>query len=269
MPKNRTEIPAEMAAQVLFDSDRTCCVCRKRKPIQLHHIDDDPANHAHENLAVLCFDCHRETQIRGGFDRKLDAHQIRLYRADWLATVARLRDPDADWRDPAAGSADVTPPPNVRAILPWHTRVRLGECGVAVEDPTGPLAALIAPFRNDPTRDHPHVGAVSHLVATVTLRAAPDFPVTGHWLASSSPYVNIAPGEQRLLVVAVIGQKLGSLLSDLRNASVGEVELKHFWTGPSTVNQTELTVSLSNDGKLLVTQQYLIKLSPFPDIRLA
>jgi len=42
-------------------------------------------------LAVLCFDCHRETQIRGGFDRKLDSDQIILYRDDWHSAVALQR----------------------------------------------------------------------------------------------------------------------------------------------------------------------------------
>ena len=82
-----------MAAQVLFESDRTCCVCRARgRPVQLHHIDGDPSNSKPDNLAVLCFDCHRETQVRGGFDRKLDALQIQLYRSDWLSRVTTRRD---------------------------------------------------------------------------------------------------------------------------------------------------------------------------------
>src|ERR1039458_4973453 len=69
--KTRTEIPAETAAQVLFASDRTCCVCRKpEKPVQIHHLDENPANNDADNLAVLCFDCHHETHIRGGFCRK-------------------------------------------------------------------------------------------------------------------------------------------------------------------------------------------------------
>jgi hypothetical protein len=42
--KNRIEIPAELVAQALFESDRTCCVRRLRKPAQIHHIDEDPAN---------------------------------------------------------------------------------------------------------------------------------------------------------------------------------------------------------------------------------
>jgi hypothetical protein len=90
--KLRVAIPPELAAQVLFLSDRTCCVCRIRgKPVQVHHIDDDPSHNELNNLAVLCFDCHRDTQLRGGFDRKLDAEQIILYREDWNRLVGRSR----------------------------------------------------------------------------------------------------------------------------------------------------------------------------------
>lgn len=90
--KARVEIPREVAARVLFLSDRTCCVCREEgKPVQIHHIDDDPSNNALSNLSVLCFDCHRETQIRGGFDRKLDADQVVLFRDDWHALVSQRR----------------------------------------------------------------------------------------------------------------------------------------------------------------------------------
>ena len=89
---DRTEIPSETAAKVQFLSDRTCCICRiRKKPTQIHHLDGDPGNHAQENLAVLCFECHHETQIRGGFARKLDRHQIVLYRDDWYQTIDRHR----------------------------------------------------------------------------------------------------------------------------------------------------------------------------------
>lgn len=90
--KKRIPIPTDLAAQVLFLSDRTCCVCRtKGKPVQIHHIDEDPSNNLAANLSTLCFDCHRETQIRGGFDRKLDADQVILYRNDWLRIVGTDR----------------------------------------------------------------------------------------------------------------------------------------------------------------------------------
>ena len=89
--KNRTEIPPELAAEVLFRSDRKCCVCHKTG-VQIHHIDNNPVNHAVENLAVLCLNCHNETLIQGGFHRKLDAKQIILFRDGWLAQVSKMRD---------------------------------------------------------------------------------------------------------------------------------------------------------------------------------
>lgn len=90
--KSRKSIPPELAAKALFMSDRICCVCRvKGKPVQVHHIDDNPANNVLHNFAVLCFDCHTETQISGGFHRKLNADQVILYRDDWLNIVSRQR----------------------------------------------------------------------------------------------------------------------------------------------------------------------------------
>jgi len=89
---SRITIPRDVAARVLFAHDRTCCVCRVRsKPVQIHHVDDDPGNNDPRNLAILCFDCHRDTQIAGGFDRKLDSEQVLLYRDDWCTIVARHR----------------------------------------------------------------------------------------------------------------------------------------------------------------------------------
>ncbi len=90
--KKRVDIPRAIEAQVQFASDRTCCVCRvKGKPFQIHHIDENPANNDFKNLAVLCLECHNETQIRGGFGRKLNAEQVILYRDDWLIQVAKAR----------------------------------------------------------------------------------------------------------------------------------------------------------------------------------
>lgn len=88
----RKLIPSSIAAQVLFNSDRTCCVCREKdKSVQIHHIDGNNADFNISNLAVLCLDCHTNTQISGGFHRKLDAEQIILYRDDWISIVAQNR----------------------------------------------------------------------------------------------------------------------------------------------------------------------------------
>lgn len=96
MPKKRITIPPDTSAEILFASDRTCCVCRVRgKRIQVHHIDDDPSNNALENLSVLCLACHDETQLRGGFGKHLTAPVVMKYRNEWLHRVTQRRD-DAD-----------------------------------------------------------------------------------------------------------------------------------------------------------------------------
>ncbi len=93
--KRRLDVPSEVAAQVLFLSDRTCCVCHAaNKQVQIHHIDDDPSNNALVNLSVLCLECHALTQIKGGFGRKLDPAQVTLYRDDWIRVVGEKRATD-------------------------------------------------------------------------------------------------------------------------------------------------------------------------------
>lgn len=89
----RVPVPPDVAANALFAADRTCCVCRDRgKRVQIHHLDEDHANSVADNLAVLCFDCHDQTQLRGGFGRRLDAHQVKQYRDDWESRVRQRRD---------------------------------------------------------------------------------------------------------------------------------------------------------------------------------
>lgn len=93
MGKQRIPIPNDVATEVLFAADRTCCVCRERKKeVQIHHIDQNPSNNTFENLAVLCFECHDKTQIKGGFGRKLSSSLVNQYRDDWLKEVASRRD---------------------------------------------------------------------------------------------------------------------------------------------------------------------------------
>ncbi len=88
-PKRNTEEIRKIHAGVVFAHNRTCCVCRdsKKKHIQVHHIDENNSNDHISNLAVLCLDCHADTQIKGGFDKKLDARLVRLFRDEWIRIV--------------------------------------------------------------------------------------------------------------------------------------------------------------------------------------
>ena len=103
MSKNvRIPVPRPLAAEILFSSDRTCCVCRQPgKSVQLHHIDENPANNDPQNIAVLCLQCHDDTQLTGGFGRRLDALTVGLYRKNWLADVEKRRASAIDLDEPA------------------------------------------------------------------------------------------------------------------------------------------------------------------------
>jgi len=91
--KTRVSIPSDLVADVIFASDSTCCVCRERgKAVQVHHVDEDPSNNTFANLAVLCLECHNQTQVSGGFGRKLNAELVIKYREEWLARVLQRRD---------------------------------------------------------------------------------------------------------------------------------------------------------------------------------
>jgi hypothetical protein len=93
LAKKRVSIPADVAADVLFNSDGTCCRCNERgKSVQIHHIDEDPSNNGRENLALLCLQCHDETQVSGGFGRHLNAELVVRYRDAWLARVVQRRE---------------------------------------------------------------------------------------------------------------------------------------------------------------------------------
>lgn len=90
--KERRRISNAAAATLLYDFDRTCCVCGEPGPVTIHHIDEDPSNNELENLAVLCLPHHNEAHTSGGFARQLGADAIRKYRDEWIARVRRRRE---------------------------------------------------------------------------------------------------------------------------------------------------------------------------------
>jgi hypothetical protein len=91
----RVAIPDELAARVMFDADRTCCVCRAEKArVQIHHIDEDTSNNSYDNLTVVCLHCHSDLHASGGFVRRLTPELVRLYNTSWREVVrARLGHP--------------------------------------------------------------------------------------------------------------------------------------------------------------------------------
>lgn len=91
--KNKTRIPTGRSDAVLFEADRTCCICEDcSKPVQIHHIDDNPNNNLEDNLVVLCLDHHHEATVGSGIGRGLSPGQIRKYRKFWLEKVRARRE---------------------------------------------------------------------------------------------------------------------------------------------------------------------------------
>lgn len=154
MAKRRTAIPPDTAAEVMYVHDRTCCVCGERGlRVQLHHINEDPADHRRENLAVLCFEDHDKTQTKGGFGRHLGPQEIIRFRDEWLRRVRDIRDRsdaalalsgsarsanasgEADqWHpeDPALWGPYVAQMPELRKVL-WATARGGWDSGVTLE----------------------------------------------------------------------------------------------------------------------------------------
>ena len=97
MAKTRISIPGNLAAEVMFASDQTCCVCRDQiRKTEIHHIDGDPSNNDRSNLAIVCKDHQSEAHTNHSFARNLTPDLIRLYDETWRAIVRTRLSPDGD-----------------------------------------------------------------------------------------------------------------------------------------------------------------------------
>lgn len=97
MAKTRIPIPDNVAAEVMFASDRTCCVCREpNRKTEIHHIDGDPSNNDISNLAVVCKDHQSDAHTNHAFARNLSADVIRKYNKSWRVIVRARLSPGGD-----------------------------------------------------------------------------------------------------------------------------------------------------------------------------
>ena len=87
----RKKISDAVEAEVMFKSNRECCVCDKRGD-HIHHIDEDSSNGKFENLALLCFDCHSEASMTGSLRKKLSAATIIKYRTHKYEVIQTVRE---------------------------------------------------------------------------------------------------------------------------------------------------------------------------------
>jgi hypothetical protein len=90
LKKPRTKISEDVEAEILFRSNRQCCVDQKRGD-HIHHIDSNPSNSNIQNLALLCFDCHNEASMKGSLRKKLTPKTILKFREHHYKTIQSQR----------------------------------------------------------------------------------------------------------------------------------------------------------------------------------
>jgi len=83
----RTKIPEKIAALIIFEADRKCCVCKKMGE-QIHHLDGNNSNNSKENLVLLCLDCHANASNRNPIRRNILAKEVILhYKQEHLENI--------------------------------------------------------------------------------------------------------------------------------------------------------------------------------------
>lgn len=85
---------------VLFECDKTCCICRDgSRPVQVHHIDGTHSNNDPSNLTVVCTLCHQRVHAKIPFSRELTPGLVRLYDKTWRVICANRLLPHTSTRE--------------------------------------------------------------------------------------------------------------------------------------------------------------------------
>lgn len=105
--KKRKTIPEGVSTDVLYESDRICCVCHQPGlAVQVHHIDGDHSNNAPHNLAVLCLEDHARVSSKSTMGKGISPALLTKYRDEWCQVVRSRRDALVAKPTVVAGSPD-------------------------------------------------------------------------------------------------------------------------------------------------------------------
>jgi len=75
----------------------TCCICHEpRHPVEKHHINEDPADNAWDNLAVVCRNCHGLVTAKGNVGSQYTPGEVLRYKKLWEKRCAEADDEDID-----------------------------------------------------------------------------------------------------------------------------------------------------------------------------
>lgn len=83
MSEDRPSIPSKVSDRLLADNRHTCCICKLRKDVVIHHIDENSSNNNPQNLAVICAGCHSDVHSNLGHGRKFSHREMKIYKNEW------------------------------------------------------------------------------------------------------------------------------------------------------------------------------------------
>lgn len=83
MPSTREKVPQGIADRLLADNRHTCCICKNRKDVVIHHMDEDNSNNSPANLCVLCTSCHSDVHSNQGLGRSFSIGELKIYKEQW------------------------------------------------------------------------------------------------------------------------------------------------------------------------------------------
>lgn len=95
--KERQPIPGKLKDRLMAANRHTCCICHEpRHPVEKHHINEDPADNAWDNLAVVCRNCHGLVTARGNVGSQYTPGEVLRYKKLWEKRCAEADDDDID-----------------------------------------------------------------------------------------------------------------------------------------------------------------------------
>lgn len=88
--EQRPPIPSKTVIKLLYESKRTCCICRDNsRSVIIHHIKEwhKSKDHSENNLVVLCLEHHNDAHTKKGLSLNLTEGQIKNSKTRWIDQV--------------------------------------------------------------------------------------------------------------------------------------------------------------------------------------
>jgi len=97
MVKERLPVPGPVRDKLLAANRHTCCICHEpRHPVEIHHINENPADNAWDNLALLCRNCHGLVSAKGPLGSGYRPGEVLRYKQLWEKRCAQAAEDEIE-----------------------------------------------------------------------------------------------------------------------------------------------------------------------------